>query len=168
MRPPPARVPTRRPVVWRWLLVALTVLASLAHLTRSAQVGGLGLAGWAPIQGRGHTAHPAPADHDQEGAALPATRPGMPGTAHAHHQGLADPGTPHLTDAAPNAPPEDEHHTGLHCPFCLTGAFALAAQALSPVPPRASGLPRPSSLARTPALAAVRHADARAPPPLQH
>ena len=165
MRPLPAIVLTRRPLAWRWLLVVLTVLASLAHLTRSAQVGGLDLTGGVLTQGRVHTAHPS-ADVQVQ-AVAPVPRRGAPAPAPAHPPGLADPGTPHLTDAAPNAPPADEHHAGLHCPFCLSGAFALAAQGDSAVLLRAPGLPRPAQVVLGPARTAARYADARAPPRLQ-
>ncbi|GGO31458.1 hypothetical protein [Deinococcus humi] len=58
----------------------------------------------------------------------------------------------------------ESHNHGAHCPFCVTGAFALEAGVL-PLP---NGPPvlSPQVLLSTPGPrpAALRHADARAPP----
>ncbi|MBB6018312.1 hypothetical protein ACFP9V_24565 [Deinococcus radiopugnans] len=61
-------------------------------------------------------------------------------------------------------PTKEGHHHAAHCPFCVTGAFALEAGVLPlpTAPPRLAARRLASVPAHHPAT--VRHADARAPP----
>lgn len=152
------------PAVGRWVLTLLTLLAALAHLTRSPAAGGLGLT----LPGLTTAAPPhatpsATADHADH---APVTHEGMSDMAdlpvtetHAGHEA-----GPRLTDAAPNAPPSHEHHSDAHCPFCLTAGFALEVTPVTPVTITIQALSQPTNVPLTLALAVVRHADPRAPP----
>lgn len=152
----------------RWLLALLAVLASLAHLTRSPEAGGLGLTlGTLPLgtltraaTGAGHV-HDAPVEATVHvhvrGVPCdpPAPRTAEAGDAHA--------GRHALTDAAPNAPPHHAHGDS-HCPLCLTAGFALAAADGPRVGPRAQRASHVTTRTAGPVTFALRHADARAPP----
>lgn len=73
---------------------------------------------------------------------------------------------------SPLSPSSGRHHNqegqnhGPHCPFCVTGAFALEAGVLplSTAPPRQTS--RAQFYATVHLAVAIRHADARAPPVL--
>lgn len=172
------------PAVGRWVLALLTLVAALAHLTRSPAAGGLGL----PLTGLAAPRHTAP---EQAAPATVGGRPDHhptdqhladhhsadhhPADRHADHAtpgrrlhpAGTDPQAGHglsLTDAAPNAPPTHDHHPDAHCPFCLTAAFALAAAPVVAVAATLQAPSQPTSVPLTLALAVIRHADARAPP----
>ena len=119
------------------LLALLTVLAAFAF---QARVGGM-VAMPEVGSGPGSAARHAP-------------QPAQPAADHRHGQGQSRRGH------------QEGHHPGAHCPFCVTGAFALEAGVL-PLPTASPRLASP-----TPPLApdhlpvAVRHVDARAPPAL--
>lgn len=160
--------PAAQPEGWRWLLILLTLLASLGHLTRRPQVGGLGLPG-AFLSGPQHGSERR-VEGERELARRPSTQEvaqmptGQTATRHLH-EGAGS--SIRLSDAAPNAPPG--HHggfSGVHCPFCFTAGFALEPQPgpaplLHPV-----GVLLEVSVYTAVALAVVRHADPRAPPHL--
>lgn len=180
--------PARRsalPRGWRWLLVLLTLVASLMHLTRSPAVGGLGLSGplaqaLVPLQ-----AQAAKASASAHAAADPApmddmSMDGPPMVTPAAHP-VAAPPRPDLTEAAPNAPPAQahsathpDHHTGdhpadhaaAHCPFCLSAGFALESVPTLLVFVPLATLHAEAVRSHGPALSFVRHADPRAPPGL--
>lgn len=151
--------------VGRWVLALLTLLAALAHLTRSPAAGGLGLS----LTALAVTTAPSHATSAEMHAAAHATvmpdcMSGMPAgarpTAHAGHGA-----TPSLTDAAPNAPPAyDHHHSDAHCPFCFTAAFALEAETVTARAEISPATPTSTNVALPLAIAVVRHADPRAPP----
>lgn len=148
----------------RWLLVVLTLLASVAHLARSPQAGGLGLpSGWAAVSA-GATRQAETVPDQMAGMDMPGAGPAHAeagGHAHAATSPAAAPG---LSDAAPNAPPHHDHYTDAHCPFCLTAGFALEAQPAIFIFGLAAQVVRAQAARLEPQLAAVRHADARAPP----
>ena len=99
-------------------------------------------------------------------ATLPS--PQAPRTAQMAGHGMAE--VPTLSAAVPEVPVQgshresESHNHGAHCPFCVTGAFALETGVL-PLP---NGPPvlTPQALLSTPGHrpATPRHADARAPP----
>lgn len=168
--------------VERCVLVLLTLVASLMHLTRSPGAGGLGLT--PPAVTRPALAASGPAASvrvlSAGERAAPADTAAHPGDGHHPHQhaspaSAADTPAGHAphrhagyarTDAAPNAPPGHAEHAGPHCPFCLTASFALAAAPATTLPtvtrPVVPAAVRPAG----PAVSAVRHADPRAPPTL--
>lgn len=127
----------------RRLLAVLTVVAAFAF---QARVGGMvdlpmpGTLGMAQMAG--HPGHPMAgmAAGPSSSATLPVPQP-QPG--HGDREG---------------------HKHAAHCPFCVTGAFALEAGVLPlpTAPPRQTS--QPLSLAVADVPAAPRHADARAPP----
>jgi len=147
----------------RWLLALLALLASLAHLTRSPEAGGLGLTVGALTQaatGTGHV-HEAPAE-----ATVHMHVPGVPcdpPASRTAEAGAAHAGGHVLTDAAPNAPPHHAH-SDAHCPFCLTAGFAPAALDGLRVGPRGQRASHVTTRTAGPVTFALRHADARAPP----
>lgn len=151
--------------VGRWVLALLTLLAALAHLTRSPAAGGLGLS----LTTLAATTAPSHATSTElhEAAHAPVMPDGMSdmpdASSPAPHAGH---GTgPSLTDAAPNAPPaHDHHHSDAHCPFCFTAAFALEAETVTARADDSPVAPTPTNVPLTLALAIVRHADPRAPP----
>lgn len=175
---------------WRWLLVLLTLVASLMHLTRSPAVGGLGLSGplaQALVPPQTQAAKAAPSAHaaaDPAPMADDMAMEGPPMVTPAAHP-VAAPPRPDLTEAAPNAPPAQghsathpDHHTGdhpadhpadhaaAHCPFCLSAGFALeSAPTLLAFVPLAT-LHAEAVRSHGPASSFVRHADPRAPPGL--
>ncbi|WP_189070180.1 hypothetical protein [Deinococcus radiotolerans] len=147
----------------RWLLALLALLASLAHLTRSPEAGGLGLTVGALTQavtGAGHVREAAAE------ATVHVHVPGVPcdpSDPRTTEAGAAHAGGHALTDAAPNAPPHHAHGD-THCPFCLTAGFALAAADGPRVGPRAQRASHVTTRTAGPVTFALRHADARAPP----
>lgn len=168
-----ARSPVTVLAVQRCVLVLLTLVASLMHLTRTPGAGGLGLSqpavsqsgaarpalqasapadSAAPLQ-TDHAADHMTADH---GAGSRAPDRHAPGS----HAGHAP------TDAAPNAPPTHADHAAPHCPFCLTAGFALTAAPATVLPPATAPVAPAAVRPAGPAVSAVRHADPRAPPTL--
>lgn len=161
------------PVTWphgqRWLLVVLTLIASVAHLARSPQAGGLGLPGILLAQTTIDPGAPAAPPAHRHSAGMDISDLGGPGNG---AQAAAGPGArpasawaPELADAAPNAPPHHGHHTDAHCPFCLTAGFALEAQPGFSVVRVVPHVLRAALSCPQPFLAGIRHADPRAPPP---
>ncbi|QFP77043.1 hypothetical protein [Deinococcus sp. AJ005] len=127
------------------LMAVLTVLAAFAF---QARVGGmvdlpmLGMSGMVRMAGypmSGHQMAGMPVG-PSAASALPVPQP---------QQGQGD---------------RESHNHAAHCPFCVTGAFALEAGVLPlpTAPPRQISRPLPLAVADVPAV--PRHADARAPP----
>lgn len=168
-----AHSPFTAPAVQRCVLVLLTLVASLMHLTRTPGAGGLGLTPppvSQPVVSRPALQASAPAgsaaqlqtDHAADH---------MPDHGAADHVAADHRAADHVagshaghapTDAAPNAPPGHAEHAGPHCPFCLTAGFALAAAPATTLPTVPAPVVRPAG----PAVSAVRHADPPAPPAL--
>ncbi|UQN07905.1 DUF2946 family protein [Deinococcus sp. QL22] len=77
---------------------------------------------------------------------------------HMHGQPAGD-----MTRAERRESHNSQHHQA-HCLFCLTGAFALTAESAAPPPAPVIHLTPASPLVVQSRAAALRHADARAPP----
>lgn len=168
----------------RWLLVVLTLVASVAHLARSPQAGGLGLppglalslpgtpaprpvtpSGLGQAAGDAQARADAPSLDQMAGMDMPATMPATGPDAGTHvHVGAPQASAPGLSDAAPNAPPHHTHAPDAHCPFCLTAGFALEAQPALFIFGFALRALWVAPAFLEPLLATLRHADARAPP----
>lgn len=124
----------------RRLLAVLTVVAAFAF---QARVGGMldlpmpGMSGMERMAGHGMARMPA---GPSAAAPLPVPQP---------QQGQGD---------------RESHNHAAHCPFCVTGAFALEAGVLplSTAPPQQT--PQAQLFTAFDLAAAIRHADARAPP----
>ncbi len=158
--------PHRRPAptrAGRWLLALLAVLASLAHLTRSPEAGGLGLTLGTLTQAATRAGHVHEAAAEARIHVHVAGVPCDPPAARTAEAGAAHADGHALTDAAPNAPPHHAHGD-THCPLCLTAGFALAAADGPRVGPRAQRAPHVTTRTAGPVTFALRHADARAPP----
>lgn len=154
----------------RALLVFLTVVASLMHLTRSPEAGGLGLMAGSMSQMMGGDPQAASASHHRSTENVQGEVRGDPQAkmdclpGHEHNAASTE---PDLTTQAPNAPPAHSGHSSeAHCPFCFTAAFALEAVgfALPFDGLAAHRWAEPTWL--SPALKVIRHAEARAPPHL--
>ncbi len=77
---------------------------------------------------------------------------------------VAGPAHPHAPSPGPGSRDPDHSGAHAHCPFCLTGVFAVepAGEALPAGPPRRASVPGPT--AADPLPAAPHRANARAPP----
>ena len=167
----------------RWLLVVLTLVASVAHLTRSPQAGGLGLppglaqgllgssvarpvalSGLGQAAGDAQARVDAPSLDQMAGMDMPGMLASGPDAGTHVHVGAPQASAPGLSDAAPNAPPHHTHAPDSHCPFCLTAGFALEAQPALFIFGFALRALWVTPAFAEPLLATPRHADARAPP----
>ncbi len=150
---PPAASRALRSRLWRWLAVALCLLASYAYLERDPTLAA------PPAVMALAPAHASHAALVAGVAAVPPPMAGMPMPDEAPPPSAQ----PDVHVGGPNAPPAPHDHRA-HCPFCFTAAFSLTAldvalPALEAVC-AARPLPAPVGALRR----AVRHADARAPP----
>ncbi|WP_075831769.1 DUF2946 family protein [Deinococcus marmoris] len=105
------------------------------------------------------------------GGMLDLPMPGMSGMVRMAGHGMARmPPGPSSTAPLPAPQPQpgqgdrESHNHAAHCPFCVTGAFALEAGVLplSTAPPQQTPQAQLFTVVDLPA--AIRHADARAPP----
>lgn len=135
---------SRRLLPWlRPLLALLTVLASFAFQVRGEALGALG-----GVRTTASAAASREAPTHGEDSAAPMSHAG-----HTSH-------SPRPTSGEPD--PHQGH--GAHCPFCLSNAFALEAGVIGLPQGPPDFLPQPTPGAGVCVVAAVRHADARAPP----